>query len=157
MSMATPDGISTDDWDVVHELAVALVNAADPQENARCRERLFEYLDQLEQRYGQTPSILATRADFVDGDDDSVREPLYNRAYELATVRSDWTNALLVAHSLAELYIEDRHDVVNGRLWLARLKEHLAQVDDPDTAQGYGRLVHDLMKLDGISGTDVGS
>ncbi|MET0211497.1 MAG: hypothetical protein ABW292_00755 [Vicinamibacterales bacterium] len=78
-----------------------------------------------------------------------MRERPYNEAYELATLQSDWTNALLVAHSLAELYIEDRHDVVNGRLWLARLKEHLAQVDDPDTAQDYGRLVHELMKLDG--------
>jgi hypothetical protein len=33
--MATPDGISTDDWDVVHELAVAIVNAADSKENTR--------------------------------------------------------------------------------------------------------------------------
>ena len=150
--MATPDGITTDDWDVVHELAVAIVNAADSQENARCRERLFECLDQLEQKYGQTPSTLATRADFVD-DDENVRERLYNGAYELATVGSDWTNALLVAHSLAELYIDERYDPVNGRVWLARLKEHLAQVDDPDIAQEYGRLVHELMKLAGISGT----
>jgi hypothetical protein len=68
-------------------------------------------------------------------------------------VGSDWTNALLVAHSLAALYIDERHDPVNGRVWLARLKEHLAQVDDPDIAQEYGRLVHELMKLAGISGT----
>jgi hypothetical protein len=143
--MTTSDGISTEDWDVVHELAVDIVNAVDPTENARCRQRLFEYLDQLEGKYGQVPSILATRADF--GEDDNVKERLYISAYELATSRSDWANALLIAHSLAELYVEEQHNLVDGKMWLARLKEHLAQVDDPDVAQDYAKLVRQVMKL----------
>jgi len=64
--MTTADGISTEEWDIVHQLGVDIVNAtinATGQEEDRCRARLFEYLDKLEAKYGELPSILATSLD----------------------------------------------------------------------------------------------
>lgn len=62
--MPTSDGISSEDWDKVHELAVEIVNAGDAQSEVH-RSQLLIYLDQLEKKYGELPSILATRADYV--------------------------------------------------------------------------------------------
>jgi hypothetical protein len=64
--MATSDGMSGEDWDLVHELALEIANAEDgsPEEELS-RNRLLRYLDELEERYGRRPSILATRADYV--------------------------------------------------------------------------------------------
>jgi hypothetical protein len=43
-----------------------------------------------------------------------------------------------VAHSLAELYIEDLSDFTEGRVWLDRLSGHLASSSD--------ERLHDEMK-----------
>ena len=59
----TSDGISDDDWEIVHELAVAIVNAETDGQSARSTSRLLAFLDELEARYGSLPSILATRAE----------------------------------------------------------------------------------------------
>ena len=61
----TPDGISADDWDQVHELALAIVNAEEEVEGADHRNRLLKYLRELRSKYGELPSILATEADYV--------------------------------------------------------------------------------------------
>ena len=57
-------------------------------------------LDRLEVTYGALPSILATRADYLD-DEDPRREELLLQAYALAESRHDTMNLLDVAHSLA--------------------------------------------------------
>ncbi len=98
-SMRTSDGISAKDWDVVHDLAVDVVNAPD-QDRPSLRRRLLEDLDRLEVTYGALPSILATRADYLD-DEDPRREELLLQAYALAESRHDTMNLLDVAHSLA--------------------------------------------------------
>lgn len=136
--MTTPDGISTDDWDGVHSLAVEIVNA-DEDSAKKCRARLLKYLDGLEEKYGELPSILATRADYAK--DSRVKERLLKRAYALACARSDAHNALYSAHSLAELYIEDLRDAPDGRKWLEHMKQLLSQVDDSSFAEEYARLL----------------
>lgn len=94
MSVATPDGISTQDWDMVHELAVDIVNTnGDEQENSRVR--LLNFLDELEEKYGELPSILATRADYTA--DLRRKEQLLIRAYVLAGARHDSLNELELA------------------------------------------------------------
>src|SRR5262245_24361019 len=67
-SSMTPDGIATEDWDRIHELALEVVNdSAEGDEAASdaASVRLRELLDQLQEKYGALPSLLATRADYV--------------------------------------------------------------------------------------------
>ena len=77
------------------------------------------------------PSILATRADYVD--DDCLKEQLFQAAYDLATAARDRMNCMLVAHSLAEFYIEKLIDVDEGKRWLHRLDGHLFGGDEDDS------------------------
>jgi len=143
-AMSTPDGISTEDWDVVHELAVEIVNANGEREE-RCRAHLLSYLDELQEKYGERPSILATRADYV-GDARS-KEELLRRAYALAQARGDGRNALYVAHSLAELYIEEFKDASEGHKWLGCLKQQLVEIDKGWYAEEHDRLHHAAQQL----------
>ena len=142
--MATPDGISADDWERIHELAVDIVNA-DEDDSEAYRTRLLDYLYSLEEKYGELPSILATRADYTN--DLSLKKRLLARAYGLAMARGDDRNALYIAHSLAELSIEEFRDAKEGCKWLDCVKQHLTQVDDSWFAGEYDRLRHALQQL----------
>ena len=74
MIIATPDGISDADWDRVKELAVAIVNATQDDEEGGEEETiaLMGFLDGLEAKYGPHPGILSTRADFLSDPDEAV-------------------------------------------------------------------------------------
>jgi hypothetical protein len=61
---ATSDGISPEGWSRVHELVVDLFNSPSEARDA-ARNLLFRWLDELERKYGELPSIVATRAVFV--------------------------------------------------------------------------------------------
>ena len=61
-----------------------------------------------------------------------VQEALFVEAYESAFQSGDEHNHLLIAHSLAELYIADRGDSSKGRVWLTKLRDHMAELDEPD-------------------------
>ena len=107
--MTTSDGISTDDWDTVHELSLKIVNAeAEAEANIYTRQ-LLQYLDELDAKYGGLPSILATRADYLADYlmDRTEREALLIQAYILAEALNDTLNMKETEDSLAELYIED--------------------------------------------------
>jgi hypothetical protein len=117
--MSTPDGISSDDWELVEQLVAGLYEARRTPEEARHHRSLMEYLDQLETRYGALPSILATRADFTD-DNDAKKEQLLQRAYTLSIVRGDRVNALYVAHSLTTFYFDQSSDLGLMKEWLNR-------------------------------------
>jgi hypothetical protein len=130
--MTTTDGITTEDWDRVTELALEVSNQFNSPEYERCRQDLFNYLDRLEVKYGALPSILATRADFTSGDDTGAKEELLVRAYALAIERRDRKNALAIAHSLADLYLDSLRDSVEGGRWLNCFGAQL--YEDPDDA-----------------------
>src|SRR5262245_27609365 len=134
----TSDGISDDDWTRVRELAVDLYNADIDEQIAQARSTLLSHLDKLEAIYGVLPSILATKADFID--DPSAKTSLLCDAYALAELKNDRENALHVAHSLATLYLEDVGDVVRGGEWLGRLKDHLEALPDEQYREDYVRL-----------------
>jgi len=142
--MATSDGISTEDWDVVHQFAVDIVNAADGQE-AEYRRLLLDWLERLESKYGPLPSILATRADYVDADD-PVRERLLLNAHTAGDSIGDTTNLLVIAHSLVEMYLERKHAREADR-WLNRMKEHLRATPNTDYAGEYERLRAEYRRL----------
>lgn len=148
--MATSDGIPSEDWDVIQEHAVDCANTAirsDMRANADARQRMLESLERLEVKFGRLPSILATRADYTN--DIAVKEHLFVEAYETAVRLGDESNQMLIAHSLAKLYIDDHRDSFKGRVWLANLKDHMAELDEPDTFvdEEYSRLARMLMKL----------
>jgi hypothetical protein len=120
--MGTTDGISTEDWDVVHQLAVDIVNAPD-DERAKHRHRLLEHLETLESKCGALPSILATRADYLDADEPA-REELLVRAFAAAELRDDATNFFEIAESLTELHLESKR-LVEANQWLSQMREQL--------------------------------
>jgi hypothetical protein len=105
----------------------------------------LDYLYSLEEKYGELPSILATRADYTN--DLSLKKRLLARAYGLAMARGDDRNALYIAHSLAELSIEEFRDAKEGCKWLDCVKQHLTQVDDSWFAGEYDRLRNALQQL----------
>lgn len=123
----TSDGISTEDWNDVHELAVEIVNhcfAENHTAEARARASLMTLLDRLDQKYGQRPSLLATRADYVESPDE--RERLLLMAFSQAEHINDAENRMLVAHSLASLYIEELRHLDEGAKWLGVWRQELA-------------------------------
>lgn len=141
----TSDGIPLLEWQVIRQLAeeyAALTERGDKAAD-RVRRRLLRYLDRLVEKYGELPSILATKSDYLLRS--SRRESLLIRAYELARRRKDTKNLTLVSASLAELYIEELNDTVNGRVWIARLKKALTNY--PDAAEG--RLLRRLHSMIG--------
>jgi hypothetical protein len=58
----TPDGISTEDWDRVHELSLEVVNysaVGEEEASDQASNQLRELLDELQEKYGPLPSLLA--------------------------------------------------------------------------------------------------
>lgn len=142
----TSDGISPEDWSRVHELVVDLFNSPSEAKDA-ARNLLFQWLDELERKYGELPSIVATRADFVD--DDRSREELLHRAYSRSETLNDRVNLLQVAHSLAEFYIDQAKNAVSGRQWLDAFKNHLTEIEDEYYRREYRRMLRGLNGLPG--------
>lgn len=135
--MATSDGIRAEDWVKVHDLALEIVNADGAEEEVK-KSLLFMYLDQLEAQYGPLPSILATRADYLEDEEDRVQ--LFLRAYSLAGTLHDPVSQLHVAHSLTDLYLQDLQDWSQGEIWLEHLGTHLEQITDSDYREDYARF-----------------
>lgn len=99
--MATSDGISTEDRDAVHDLALKIANAGAEAETNVYTKHLLQYLDRLETKYGLLPSILATRADYVE--DPAEAEALLRQAYMVAEAAHDTYSMDEIAESLKEL------------------------------------------------------
>jgi hypothetical protein len=145
--MGTADGISDSDWDHVLELAARLSDAVEGSEQEEASERdLMAYLDKLESTYGPLPSILATRADFLQ--DYDRKEELLTRAYAAAAKLGDRRNLVDISHSLAELYVDARVDVQQGRKWLDRLDAHLLDCPDSTYADDAQTFRQKLQQLD---------
>ena len=142
--MATSDGITSEDWDPVHDFALDIVNGdGDECETLKCA--LLTYLDSLQIKYGELPSILATRADYVNNLEQ--KEQLLSRAYVLAEARQDIRNQFEIAHSLAELYIDDFEDPTAGSKWLGRLRRHSEDTGDASRRAEYERLRKQVRRL----------
>jgi hypothetical protein len=137
----TPDGVASDDSDIVHELAVEIVNASfvdDTKRGEIAKRKLYGVLDELEERYGALPSILATRADYVE--DRQLREELLLRAYSEAKIRRDARNMVWVASSLAALYTENLRDYDRAGHWLDVLADNLLLFPDDSVSEELQRL-----------------
>lgn len=142
--MSTSDGISTKDWDIIHELALDIVNSNEDR-SKQYTVQLLNFLEALEKKYGELPSILATRADYID--DILEKEELYEYAHTLSEKRNDLQNCIETAHSLSELYIEEFKDVKKGSKWMKVFKGYLEKGDDPVSEELYEQLREELEKL----------
>ena len=143
----TSDGIKDEDWDRVHELAVEIVNASEDERLSRVyTQRLLTVLDELEEKYGALPSILATRADYVDDLFESI--DLLKRAFETGTARNDKTNLLYISSSLASRYIQSLRDVNQGMEWLSVFRDRLSSCGDESDHREYEELSEALRTLE---------
>jgi hypothetical protein len=142
--MSTSDGIDTADWDLVHELVLCVVNAGDDEALAdHHRGELLGYLDSLVAKYGELPSLLATRADFVEKVES---EGLLIRAYELSVTAGDHKNGLLIGMSLVDLYTSALMSRQRAEEWLNRTRDHLraGNEDDLDDFRSLEQAVRSL-------------
>jgi hypothetical protein len=120
----TSDGIRSDDWDKIHACALDVVNASSANDaEAGAHAAPFVILDELETKYGRRPSLLATRADFVESSQERAR--LFEEAYQEAQRISDLQNMEAIAHSLTEFYVEEMRGPEMGGIWLAQWREHV--------------------------------
>jgi len=139
---STSDGIANEDWDRVHDLTSRLLSvSAQGSESARqaAMRRLVALLDELQEKYGAKPSILATRGHYADEDED--REYWLLAAYEAAEKLGDEHNMMLTASALASLYVEDLDDRSRGGEWLLKLEGHLRNHPDPFEEEELARLL----------------
>ena len=131
LAMATPDGISDDDWNGIEDLARDAANATlsgDDLWYAATVEQLLGRLRILESKYGRRPSILATTADYLDDHREAVH--LLETAYLLAERLDDAANMTYIASSLAQRYVDDLSDLASGRKWVDRLRRCLVRFPD---------------------------
>jgi hypothetical protein len=143
----TSDGIAGADWDRVHALAVDIVNcstADDETGRARAQTALVALLNELDEKYGRKPSLLATRADYVESPEDRGR--LLLAAYEEARRIGDGTNQELTAHSLAHFFIVEIRSFDQGAKWLAAWKDALGSEPDPYELGELARLEAILLR-----------
>ncbi len=139
--MPTSDGISDHDWSKVHSLALFIVKvslSSNRHAHKVYKEKMLRCLMSLEKKYGQLPSILATRADYTVGN--KQKETLFLRAYQLSQERKDFFNQAEIAHSLAVLYIEYCRRHQEGLKWLKKLKVHIRKAKGKDLKEEYDRL-----------------
>lgn len=73
-------------------------------------------LNELDEKYGPKPSLLATRADYVESASEKKR--LLHIAYSEADRIRDHRNREMTAHSLAQFYIDEVGDLDSGAKWL---------------------------------------
>ena len=137
----TSDGIAQLDWDRVHELAVEIVNCSandDDDAGSRARLALFVLLDELDQKYGRKPSLLATRADYVESSEQ--KEWLLRLAYTESERIADTENQQLIVHSLASFYIEESPDASEATKWLATWRNLLGRAPGRNDQDKLSRL-----------------
>jgi hypothetical protein len=132
--MATSDGIDAIDWEAIGDLAAAVANRTGSGCDASLdRKRLLRALDKLEKKYGRLPSILSTRADYVDAPELSLS--LLKEAYVTADERSDVKNKAFISSTLSELYLEtfQRKDLAG--FWLELFKKDLGSYSEDEYLQ----------------------
>lgn len=137
----TSDGVEASDWDRVHYLALAVANASsagDDVAGERAQIQLIAALDELDLKYGPKPSLLATRADYVESS--KVRQRLLRTAYDLALRIRDDRNVELIAHSLAAFYLEEVGDIGQGASWLGIWRNRLGLGASEDDQAEFMRL-----------------
>lgn len=141
MNDKTSDGISKEEWKEIEELAEKIVSADDSDDENLAREYtrdIIRKLNNLQNKYGDLPSILATKADYVDDINQALI--ILKKAYEIAQSMNDKKNLTLISSSLAQKYIEELEDNKQGKIWLDELRINLNNSYDDYEFKEYIRL-----------------
>lgn len=129
--MITSDGIEGRDWEEVMTLSAAVANQISiGLDSGLETKRLMRALDKLEKKYGRLPSILSTRADYVDDADVSIS--LLKEAYVTADENSDVKNKVFISSSLAEMYLDTFKNKQLASFWVETLKKDLEKYPDDE-------------------------
>lgn len=129
--MITSDGIEGGDWEEIMTLSAAVANQTSiGLDSGLETKRLMRALDKLEKKYGRLPSILSTRADYVDNADVSIS--LLKEAYVTADENSDVKNKVFISSSLAEMYLDTLENKQLASFWVETLKKDLEKYPDDE-------------------------
>ena len=148
------------DWEKVTTLACNLANAAEEDNeklSCRYRKRMHQLLDNLIEKYGELPSLLATKADYAE----NIREKLalLRKSYAIALKANDQANLTWVSSSIAEIYIDELKSLRSGRRWISLLEKHLQDYSDDEERKNFQRMQKQLwgmVKENGASSNQVG-
>lgn len=78
--MTTSDGITDSDWESIIISAEEIAELTGREIDARfAQKKILSQLDRLEKKYGRLPTILSTKADYIDSTDE--RLSLLKEAY----------------------------------------------------------------------------
>ena len=124
---------SAEDWQVVEEAVIALVNASADETDEVIAAKLkdvFDLLEALAIKYGPHPVLYETKADILPNPAERVE--LYRQAIRLA--ESNALQTLTIRLSLADVLMEDLGDFAAARQELEACKGELT-ADDRDEWQ----------------------
>ena len=121
-----------------------LVNSKNRKDTQEAKAKLMNILNELQKKYGDHPSILATLADFSGNSRERLR--LWNQAYRLAINWEDKPNQQMIAHSVCGFMILEKEDALEGEKWLNILKV-LSNKNDPSSWKDYLYLRRQLKQL----------
>ncbi len=136
------------DWEKVTTLACNFANAVEEHNeklSCRYRNRIHKLLNNLMEKYGELPSLLATKADYTE----NIREklPLLRKSYSLALKAKDHPNLTWVSSSIAEIYIDELKNLRSGRHWVSLLEKHLQFHSDDEEKNHLQKLKKQLRYL----------
>jgi len=114
-------------WDEMVSIGVSLVTKHKWKSYTKHQRRFVRFVDMLLKKYGQTASLLATRADMMNRYSDKL--PYLRKAYQLAETTRDHKEMVFTAHSLAEIYIFQRN-LRNAAQWINKMKVNLGKYRD---------------------------
>ncbi len=113
----TSDGIKKSDWDTVKTYVAEICSlSAVGSSDVFARQKLINFLEKLEHKYGRLPSIISTKADYVEDVYQSLA--LNKEAYMTACEINDKKNMSLISASITETYLDELNDTLKGEFWL---------------------------------------
>jgi len=102
-----PKGIDKSDWDIVHQMALDVANAAMQDDDTLSDFKskiLLDYLFKLNKKYNDHPSILATIGDYLN--DAAERKKIYEKALAIAIKSNNEFEIAEISDELKELELE---------------------------------------------------
>ncbi|MBU6953839.1 hypothetical protein [Hahella sp. HN01] len=131
----TSDGIDIYEWETIVELASEIANMTAIDVDASLIERkLLLELDKLEEKYGPLPSILSTKAEYID--EFRLKLTLLKEAYINSCEISDLNNRAFISSTIAELYIDNCNDIVRSKYWLEKFRKDLERYPEDEYLNG---------------------
>ncbi|CEI78109.1 hypothetical protein F8135_23735 [Pseudomonas aeruginosa] len=122
--MTTSDGITDSDWESIIISAEEIAELTGREIDARfAQKKILSQLDRLEKKYGRLPTILSTKADYIDSTDE--RLSLLKEAYITADEIQDKKNKVFISGSIIEIYLELPEKKSFAQYWLEKFESDL--------------------------------